>query len=116
MPKNGFTSFSLKSDVYEYWNKKFLKNKEKLKMKGISSFSAYITFLINNSKVDFKTNFFYKKIELKNNLLVLRDLKNDRIIDLKIERGKIFCNIDQKFNCEHVGFAYSLPEVYTLLD
>lgn len=115
MPKKGFTSFSLKSSVYDYWYRNYQKEKENLRMKGVSSFSGYLTHLIKLGESNQHTDFRFEKIELQNDLLVIRDKKINRIIDLSLKNGKIFCLIDKKSDCQHVGYAYSLPEIYDFL-
>ena len=116
MPKKGFTSFSLKLPIYEYWYKNYQKKKESLRMKGISSFSAYLTYLLNLSENQNNVNFRFEMIQFQNNLLVIKDKKENKIIDLSFKDGKIFCHIDKKTDCQHVGFAYSLPEIYHSLE
>lgn len=43
MPKEGFKSLATVSDyIYNKWNLKFQKQRKKLRLQGINSFSAYI--------------------------------------------------------------------------
>ena len=57
-----------------------------------------------------------EKIRILGNIIILKDNINDRIIELKIQKGEIFCEFDKTNECIHVGFAYSLPETYDLLN
>ena len=43
MPKPGFRSITVSNNVYDYWNKIYEKNKDKLEIEeGITSFTGYI--------------------------------------------------------------------------
>ena len=47
MPKKGFKSITVKSDVYEYFFNEWLNFKEEYAIKkGIRSFSAYVTYIL----------------------------------------------------------------------
>jgi hypothetical protein len=47
MPKKGFKSITVKSEVYEYFFNEWLKVKEEYAIKkGIRSFSAYVTYIL----------------------------------------------------------------------
>ena len=116
MPKEGFTSLSLNEKIYDYWFKNYQKNKEKLKMKGISSFSSYLIKIINENKQETETLLLFSKISLNDNILVIKDNTSKEEIELQIQQSKIFCKNHKSANCIHVGFAYSLPEIYPLLE
>jgi len=55
MPKNGWKSISVPEFVYDRQHEKFTRNREKLYMKGITSFSGYITHMLNNAKEEDQT-------------------------------------------------------------
>jgi len=120
MPKPGFKSFSLNEEMYELLLSNFEKNKEKLRVQGISSFSGYLVSLLtksnNENTLTKKDTMIFSVIYLKNNKLAIKDNLRNRVAELSIEKGKIFCYLDKRSDCNHVGFAYSLPEVYPLLE
>ena len=120
MPKRGFKSYLLKDKLYTILQKRFEENKEELKKQGINSFSAFLTYLINkkvNEQIhEKKYRQEIEKIRILGNIIILKDNINDRIIELKIQKGEIFCEFDKTNECIHVGFAYSLPETYDLLN
>jgi len=47
MPKTGFKSITLSAEVYYKFQRIYKKNKLDLKMRGITSFAGYITYLLN---------------------------------------------------------------------
>ena len=54
------------------------------------------------------------------NTIFIKDEKNDRIAHVRVvikENGQydLFCELDQRNNCMHVGFVFALPEFYKIL-
>lgn len=43
MPKVGFKSITIHGEIYDRWEKIYRKNKKLLALKGINSFSGFIT-------------------------------------------------------------------------
>ena len=120
MPKPGYKSYLLKDKLYTALQKRFDENKEELKKQGIHSLSAFLTYLINkkvNEQIqEKKYQQEIEKIRIISNIIILKDNISNRIIELKIKHGEIFCEFDKTNECIHVGFAYSLPETYDLLN
>jgi len=117
MPKPGFKSYLLKDETYDFWKKEFEQNKDNLRQKGITSFTGFLTHMMNKSiKQNTHVDYFMKKVYLKENLLAIQDNIQNRVVELVIKNGKIKCIFDEKDNCVHVGFAYSIPEVIKLLN
>ena len=117
MPKPGFKSFSLKEDIYNELFSKYGKNKETLKKKGINSFSAYLISILNESikNIILPESTFFEKIFHDETSIAIKDKKKNKIIEISISKGKLFCNQDNSNSCIHIGFAYSLPEVLKLM-
>ena len=119
MPKTGFKSYALKEKLYDFWKNEFEDNKEELLKLGITSFSAYLTSIMNKSlerSPPLQNESFMRMVYLKNNLLAIQDNVQNRVVDLLIKNGKITCLFDEKDDCMHVGFAYSIPSVNKLLN
>lgn len=49
MPKAGFKSITVSENIYDRFHARFEKRKDALAMKGISSFSGYITFVLSEN-------------------------------------------------------------------
>ena len=48
--------------------------------------------------------------------LVIKDERIGRILEVRVmPGGDLFCELDQRNDCAHVGFAYAIPEVYTAM-
>ncbi len=48
MPKDGFKSITVTDEMHAHWFRKYKKEKKQLRMKGITSLSAYITKLLSD--------------------------------------------------------------------
>ena len=119
MPKKGFKSYALREKLYNFWKNEYDDNKDDLHKIGITSFSAYITSIVNkfvNNSIQNSNESFMSMIYLKDNLLGIQDNIQNRTVDLLIKDGKITCLVDDKDDCVHVGFAYSIPSVNKLLN
>jgi len=120
MPKSGFKSYALKEELYNSLQEKYEKDKEELQKQGINSLSAFLTHLMSKNVEEQITQQKYKqgieKVRIISDTVVLKDNTIDRIIELKIKNGKLYCEFDGKSDCMHVGFAYSIPEINELLN
>ena len=119
MPKKGFTSYVLKEKLYDFWKNEYDDNKDNLHKLGVTSFSGYITSIVNESikkSLQNSNESFMSMIYLKDDLLGIRDNIQNCTVDLLIKNGKITCLVDDKDDCVHVGFAYSIPSVNILLN
>jgi hypothetical protein len=120
MPKPGFKSYIIKEELYNLLKEKFEHDKIKLQTIGVNSFSAFLTYMINKkiaNEVQIKeSEKIIEKIKIVSNTIILKDNIINRIIELKINNKKIFCEYDKKYDCMHVGFSYSFPEVYLMLN
>ena len=120
MPKSGFKSYAIKEELYNLLKEKFEREKIKLEAIGVNSFSAFLTYMINKkitNEIQIKeSEKIIEKIKIVSNTVILKDNIINRIIELKINNKKIFCEFDKKHDCIHIGYAYSFPEVYAMLN
>jgi len=66
-------------------------------------YGPYLSFVSNNE-----------------NTIFIKDEKNDRVVPVRVvikENGQfdLFCELDQRNDCMHVGFVFALPEFYKIL-
>ncbi|MEM2759576.1 MAG: hypothetical protein QXU32_08315 [Nitrososphaerales archaeon] len=119
MPKSGFKSITVSEYVYMKFFDVYEKSKKDLEMKGITSFSGYLTGmmeeLMHKYEVFAKYAPMMEKIAADDNRVVVRDNKKNRIAEVQFKGGELYCMLDEKNDCVHVGFVYSLPEVYKAL-
>jgi predicted CopG family antitoxin len=55
MPKAGFKSITVSEEVYDKFYDVFEKNKSELMMKGVNSFSGYVTYMLEQMMQKDKT-------------------------------------------------------------
>jgi hypothetical protein len=55
---------------------------------------------------------YVEKISIDENRVILKDNKRNRIAEVLLKDGELQCLLDEKSDCVHVGFVYSLPELY----
>ena len=119
VPKSGFKSITVSEHVYRKFFDVYEKSKKDLEMKGITSFSGYLTSMMEEMmqkhEVFAKYAPMMEKLAVDDNRVVVKDNKKNRIAEVQIKNGELYCMLDEKTDCIHVGFVYSLPEVYRTL-
>lgn len=119
MPKSGFKSITVSEYVYKKFFDAYTKSRKDLEMKGITSFSGYLTSmmeeLMRKHEVFARYAPMIEKVTTDDNRVVLKDNKKNRIAEVQIKGNELYCLLDESGDCVHVGFVYSLPEVYKRL-
>jgi len=120
VPKAGFKSITVSEEVYDKFFDVFEKNKPDLTMKGINSFSGYVTYMLEQTMLKDKTFARYapklEKIAIDDDRVVLKDNIKNRIAEVAVQKGELFCQLCEEKDCVHVGFVFSLPDVYEILN
>jgi hypothetical protein len=120
MPKAGFKSITVSEEVYDRFFDVFEKNKPELVMKGINSFSGYVTYMLEQTMQKDKTFARYapkiEKVTVDDDRVVLKDNIKNRIAEVAIQRGELFCQLCEEKDCVHIGYVFSLPDVYEVLN
>lgn len=49
MPREGYKCITVKAEVYDYYYTNWLAHKKEYTLKGISSFSGYITYILTRA-------------------------------------------------------------------
>ena len=119
MPKPGFKSITVSENVYGRFFNAFLKNKKELEFKGITSFSGYLTSMMEEIMKKYEANGlhapFMEKILINHNSIIIKDNKRNQIVKITLHDNELQCLLDDRNDCVHVGFVYSLPEFYFML-
>lgn len=120
MPKEGFKSITVSETVYNKFYDVYQKNKDDLLMKGVNSFSGYITYMLEEMMQKDKTFARYapklEKVSVDDDRVILKDNFKNRIAEVAIQRGEPFCQLCNEKDCVHIGFIWSIPEVYEVLN
>ena len=119
MPKPGFKSITVSENVYGRFFNAFLKNKKELEFKGITSFSGYLTSMMEEIMKKYEANGlhapFMEKILIDHSSIIIKDNKRNQIVEITLHDNELQCLLDDRNDCVHVGFVYSLPEFYFML-
>ena len=119
MPKAGFKSITVSEEVYNRFHDIYKKNKQELAMKGINSFAGYITFMMEDLMQKDETFARYapklEKISADDNRVVIKDNIKNRIAEVAVQNGELYCMLCEAKDCVHIGFVFSLSEVYEVL-
>ncbi len=120
VPKDGFKSITVSETVYNRFYDLYKENKINLTMKGVNSFSGYITYMLEDvmQKNNEMSRYFPKleKISADDDRIVLKDNIKNRIIEVVFRNNEPYCLFCDNKNCFHIGFVFSLPDVYKVLD
>jgi len=120
MPKAGFKSITISEQVYDKFHDVFQKNKSELAMKGVNSFAGYVTYMLEDMMLKDKTFARYapklEKISVDDDRVIIKDNIKNRIAEVTIQRGELFCQLCEEKDCFHIGFVFSLPDVYEVLN
>lgn len=120
MPKAGFKTITVSDYVYDTFFAVYKKNKRELAMNGIFSFSGYITDLVRQSTEKTRTFSKYQeaiqKISVDADRVILKDMGKNRIVEVTISKGELFCQLCEKNSCLHIGYCYSIHNIYKNLD
>lgn len=120
MPKEGFKSITVSDTVYDKYYEIYLKNKQELTMKGVNSFAGYITYMLEQTMQKDKTFAKYapklEKVSIDDDRVIVKDNIKNRIAEVTVQRGELYCQLCEEKNCFHVGFVFSLPDVYEILN
>ena len=119
MPKEGFKSITVSETVYNRFNEVYANRKDALAVRGIRSLSGYISYMLEERMQESEAMARHaprmKKISVDEDRVVMLDGKVNRIAEVVVQNGVLFCQLCEENNCLHVGFAYAMPEVYSAL-
>ena len=117
MPKAGFKSITISETVYDKFHDVYQKSKGDL---PVNSFSGYVTYMLEEMMQKDKTFARYapkiEKISIDDDRVVLKDNMKNRIAEVAVQKGELFCQLCDEKDCVHVGYVFSLPDVYEVLN
>ena len=115
MPKRGFKSITVSEIVYDRFWQIFFDNKDELSMKGINSFSGYVTNsleqMMRNDDTVARHTPKIEKISVDDDRVILKDNIKNRIVEVQFNKNDLFCIFCDSKDCKHVGFSEGLVEV-----
>jgi len=119
LPASGYKSITINENAINNFMEIYESNKDNLKDKGIFSFTNFITHNIEkcleNIKIEEKHQLRFTKILIDEESIVFRDNWLKRIIDVLNEKGVLKCTLCNSEECLHIGYCYSMHELYGLI-
>ena len=120
MPKTGFKTITLSESTYNEFYGAYKKNKKELSSKGVKSFAGYVTYMLEERMQRDKTFARHapklEEISVDSDRVILKDNIKNRIAEVAIQMGDLYCQLCEEKDCVHIGFVFSLPDVYEILD
>ena len=119
---SGYMNLSVAILVYERYKQTYQKKKEQLVRKGVTSFAGYITStleeLMEKDEVFARRAPFMQEFGFDEgtNTIYIKDNRTNRIAGVTVREKGLTCDIDQRDDCVHIGFAYALPQVYKVME
>ena len=117
MPKAGFKSITISETVYDKFHDVYQKSKGDL---PVNSFSGYVTYMLEEMMQKDKTFARYapkiEKISIDDDRVVLKDNMKNRIAEVAVQKGELFCQFVMKKTVSMLGYVFSLPDVYEVLN
>lgn len=120
MPKEGFKSITVSDYIYDRFQEVYNGNKETLATKGVRSLSGYVSYMLEEAMNRDETFARYapkiESISVEDDRVILKDNLQNRIVEIVLQKGELHCFLCDAADCIHVGYVYSMPDVYTALD
>ena len=87
---------------------------------GIRSFNGFFNHIvwqvIEADRILRSRAPYMSLVGFTDNGVVIEDKKLGRIVEVRAAPGgDLVCELDQRNDCVHVGFAYAIPEVYSAM-
>lgn len=119
VPKPGFKSITVSESVYDRFHDAYQTSQEELTRKGVKSFSAYVSYMLEEQMLKDETFARHapmiKKVSVESDCVILRDNVHNRIVEVSVHDGQLYCQKCEQKDCIHVGFVFSMPDVYDML-
>ncbi|HEY1211618.1 MAG TPA: hypothetical protein VGE82_01605 [Nitrososphaera sp.] len=119
MPKPGFKTITVKEHIFSKYHEIYKRAKKEHKLKENTSFSGFVTGMMQETMAKYeafaKHAPFLEKFAIEQDRVIIKDNKRDRIVEVTVRNGELQCLLDERTDCIHIGFVYSMPEIYTVL-
>lgn len=119
MPKTGYKTITIPEEVYDRF-KSYKDSEEVRSQKGEHSLSKYVSQVLEERMLEdeamARSAPMLKKITIDGDRIILRDSKINRIVEVVVQQGKLYCEMCEADDCLHCGFCYAMPDVYKVMD
>jgi hypothetical protein len=114
MPRPEYKSISIPTKIYEILQKQYTEEADELLLKnGISSFSGYLIFRLN--QIIEETPDQFEMINHDGQGVKVWDKKLKRTADINITPKGIYCPLCDARGCEHIRYALKQPDIQNII-
>jgi len=117
MPAKGYASITVTEAIYKKLKETYGKetSHEKVKLSLSKWTEKYLWDVIEENEAWRGNMPFLQEEEITEQGIFIRDNRLNRLVQLSVKEGDLFCDLDQASNCVHIGFAWSIPQVYRVM-
>ena len=123
MPKPGFDVVTIRDEAFRKARRYYKKKIRSDPIHPEPSFSKFISNLIERATEDDRNLSLmrptFQALVLQENSVVILDHRLGRTVEIEILAKNntidLFCTLDRRKDCIHVGFAYSIPKLYRII-
>jgi len=113
-------TFKLRMEYAEEISRVYEEHKQELAKQGVYTFNGFINHLlwsvIESDKILRSRAYYMSLVGFTDSGVVIEDKKLGRIVEVRVAPGgDLVCELDQRNDCVHAGFAYAIPEVYAAM-
>ena len=114
MPAKGYASITVSEGIYKKLKETYNKetSREKVKLSLSKWTEKYLWDVVEENEAWRGYMPFLQEEEITEEGIFIRDNRLNRLVQLSIKEGDLFCDLDRASNCVHIGFAWSIPQVY----
>lgn len=113
MPDPGFRTVTFKQAVLE----RVTKEKERSGAREMQ-FAPFVYGLIDEALTQRELIRDWAPLQFINTAeasVFIKDRNKNRLIELTVHEGDLWCDVDRAKDCVHVGFAWAIPQVYQIM-
>ncbi|WP_174448314.1 hypothetical protein [Conexivisphaera calida] len=119
MPTSGYRSITVSEEAYNRLVQFLEEHREELRKQDVRSISSLVShlvmYVIEADDILRRRAPWMRLVGFTEHGVVIEDKKIDRIVEVRLVNNDLFCELDQRDDCVHVGFAYAIPEVYNAM-
>jgi hypothetical protein len=120
MPRKGWKTLAIREQLYRTLQNQFEKRKGDLASKyGVNTFAGYMTRLLmeasEQNEIFLRYGPFMQEVDVSGDEIAIRDNFQHRIAEVVFRKDSLFCLLDERPDCLHVGYAFSIPKVNMIL-
>jgi len=114
----GAQNITIRAEVITKIKKKFIEKQQRNVLDESKKIGSFVNDLLIEvlEKDEFLSIMmpYYSLIGIQDNILFIKDEKSKKIAEVYLKDLTLYCELDESQDCEHIHFAYAIPEVAKL--